>query len=90
MPVRMRMRAYPATTAAKRGANRRRSLRSRRAGALRIGLVNNMPDSAFKATERQFVSLLNAASDGASRLKLLFILCLASLGRSRTKRGMRA
>jgi len=29
-----------------------------------IGLINNMPDSALEATERQFVSLLNAASDG--------------------------
>jgi homoserine O-succinyltransferase len=29
-----------------------------------IGLVNNMPDSAFRATERQFVSLLEGASDG--------------------------
>jgi len=29
-----------------------------------IGLINNMPEAAFKATERQFVSLLNAASEG--------------------------
>ncbi len=29
---------------------------------LRIGLVNSMPGAAFKATEHQFVSLLNAAS----------------------------
>jgi homoserine O-succinyltransferase len=29
-----------------------------------IGLINNMPDSALEATERQFISLLNAASDG--------------------------
>ena len=27
-----------------------------------IGLVNNMPEAAFKATERQFISLLEAAS----------------------------
>ena len=32
--------------------------------ALRIGLVNNMPDEALKATERQFAGLLNAASEG--------------------------
>ena len=32
--------------------------------ALTIGLVNNMAGSAFKATERQFVSLLNAACAG--------------------------
>ncbi len=29
-----------------------------------IGLINNMPDSALEATERQFTSLLTAASDG--------------------------
>jgi len=29
-----------------------------------IGLINNMPDGALKATERQFLSLLDAASDG--------------------------
>jgi homoserine O-succinyltransferase/O-acetyltransferase len=29
-----------------------------------IGLINNMPDSALEATERQFTSLLNSASDG--------------------------
>jgi homoserine O-succinyltransferase/O-acetyltransferase len=32
-------------------------------GSIRIGLVNNMPDAAFKATEHQFVSLLDAASE---------------------------
>ncbi len=35
-----------------------------RADASRIGLINNMPDSALEATERQFISLLTAASDG--------------------------
>ncbi|MDR3576378.1 MAG: homoserine O-succinyltransferase, partial [Anaerolineaceae bacterium] len=30
---------------------------------LAIGLMNNMPDGALEATERQFVSLLDAASD---------------------------
>ena len=29
-----------------------------------IGLVNNMPDEALKATERQFISLLDSASQG--------------------------
>ena len=29
-----------------------------------IGLVNNMPDEAVEATERQFVSLLDSASQG--------------------------
>jgi homoserine O-succinyltransferase len=32
-------------------------------GCIKIGLVNNMPDEALKATERQFVSLLDSASD---------------------------
>ncbi len=32
-------------------------------GCIRIGLINNMSDEALKATERQFVSLLNSASD---------------------------
>lgn len=33
-------------------------------GSISIGLINNMPDAAFKATERQFISLLDAASEG--------------------------
>jgi homoserine O-succinyltransferase len=38
---------------------------------LTIGLVNNMPDAALEATERQFLSLLESASDGFSvRLSL--------------------
>jgi len=34
------------------------------ADALTIALVNNMPDPALQATERQFVALLGAAADG--------------------------
>ncbi len=41
---------------------------------VRIGLVNNMPESAFKATERQFATLLDAASDG-----IAVEMCLYSL-----------
>jgi homoserine O-succinyltransferase/O-acetyltransferase len=41
---------------------------------LSIGLLNNMPDSALEATERQFISLLNAASDGFPvRLSLFYL-----------------
>src|SRR5438128_9927345 len=29
-----------------------------------IGLINNMPDAALQATERQFLALLGAAADG--------------------------
>jgi homoserine O-succinyltransferase len=37
-----------------------------------IGLVNNMPDAALEATERQFRTLLGAAADGiVVRLRLL-------------------
>jgi homoserine O-succinyltransferase len=38
--------------------------------ALSIGLVNNMPDSAFAATERQFSRLLETASGGNLKLRL--------------------
>jgi homoserine O-succinyltransferase len=34
------------------------------AACLDIGLINNMPDAALKATERQFLALLDAAADG--------------------------
>ncbi|WP_439372537.1 homoserine O-succinyltransferase MetA [Bradyrhizobium sp. PMVTL-01] len=37
--------------------------------ALTIGLINNMPDPALKATERQFMKLLQAAA-GARRIRL--------------------
>src|SRR5450432_3462543 len=36
-------------------------------GVLTIGLINNMPDAALKATERQFIHLLTAAS-GTNRI----------------------
>jgi homoserine O-succinyltransferase/O-acetyltransferase len=43
----------------------------RSAATLAIGLMNNMPDGALEATERQFLSLLESASDGISiRLSL--------------------
>ncbi|NUR10312.1 MAG: homoserine O-succinyltransferase, partial [Bradyrhizobium sp.] len=37
-------------------------------GELTIGLVNNMPDPALKATERQFMKLLQAAT-GPCRIR---------------------
>src|SRR5258705_11593346 len=41
------------------------------AEALTIGLVNNMPDAALQATERQFAALLGAAAgDLAVRVRL--------------------
>jgi homoserine O-succinyltransferase len=38
--------------------------RSRSDGCISIGLINNMPDEALKATERQFISLLDSVSEG--------------------------
>lgn len=38
---------------------------------LTIGLINNMPDGALEATENQFISLLNSASEGIS-VRLVF------------------
>jgi homoserine O-succinyltransferase/O-acetyltransferase len=32
--------------------------------SIHIGLINNMPDAAMEATERQFLTLLDAASEG--------------------------
>jgi len=40
-------------------------------GELMIGLVNNMPDSALEATERQFMSLLDASA-GSLTVRLKF------------------
>jgi homoserine O-succinyltransferase/O-acetyltransferase len=42
----------------------------RSSGSMTIGLINNMPDSALEATERQFTSLLNSASEG-THIRLL-------------------
>jgi len=42
--------------------------------SLTIGLINNMPDGALEATERQFLSLLDAASDGMSIRLALYSL----------------
>jgi homoserine O-succinyltransferase/O-acetyltransferase len=50
-----------------------------RAGEILIGLVNNMPDAALEATERQFGALLAAAA-GEHRLRLR-LSCLPELPR---------
>ena len=50
----------------------RRSAR-RSASPLRIGLVNNMPDSALVATERQFSRLVHGAIPGPLSLQLFHI-----------------
>jgi homoserine O-succinyltransferase len=51
---------------------------------LRIGLVNNMPDTALKATERQFMQLVRAA---AGNTKVRFHrFSLPSVGRTKSAR----
>ncbi len=51
---------------------------------LTIGLVNNMPDSALKATERQFMRLVQAAS-GETRVNF-HCFSLSSVARSKQAR----
>ncbi len=56
---------------------------SRAAAQLEIGLINNMPDAALSATERQFLNLLSAAAQNM-RVRLQFF-SLPSL--PRTQKG---
>lgn len=52
----------------------RSSGKLRSVNCITIGFVNNMPDAGFKATERQFIELVAAATGNAIvRLKLLSI-----------------
>ena len=51
---------------------------------LTIGLVNNMPDAALDATERQFIDLIRAASPGLIvRLKLFSVPTIARSAQAR-------
>ena len=54
-------------------------------GRLDIGLVNNMPDGALEATERQFARLLAAAS--GTRDVRLHLFSLGEVTRGRVARG---
>jgi homoserine O-succinyltransferase/O-acetyltransferase len=55
----------------RRGAHLQGDAPSPSSRCIRIGLLNNMPDSALEATERQFRVLLASASDGMTvRLSL--------------------
>jgi len=54
-------------------------------GCVEIGLVNNMPDTALEATERQFIALLEAAS-GDTRVRLRLF---SMPGVPRSDRGQR-
>ena len=44
------------------------------ANCVTIGLVNNMPDAAFEATERQFTDLIRAATPNTVVLLKLFAI----------------
>src|SRR6266436_1534435 len=44
------------------GASRAPAQAPRHTGGIAIGIVNNMPDAALQATERQFIGLLAAAA----------------------------
>jgi homoserine O-succinyltransferase len=50
------------------------ALGKRSSRCITVGLVNNMPDTALEATERQFRSLLASASDGMTVRLSLFAL----------------
>lgn len=57
------------------------------AAVLEIGLVNNMPDAALQATERQFMRLLNAAA-GENLVRLHFITLPSVMRTAATKARM--
>ena len=50
---------------------RHNSLDASAARCIDIGLINNMPDGALKATEHQFIRLLDAVADGVA-VRLIF------------------
>ena len=54
-----------------------------------IGLVNNMPDAALEATERQFTDLIRAATPNAVVLLKLFALPEAAARGGRAQRAHR-
>ncbi|HUZ33473.1 MAG TPA: homoserine O-succinyltransferase [Xanthobacteraceae bacterium] len=57
---------------------------------LTIGLVNNMPDAAFEATERQFLDLVRAAApEGRIRCKLFVTPEVARARKTRQALGQR-
>jgi homoserine O-succinyltransferase/O-acetyltransferase len=61
--------------------NRASQRREESSRCVSIGLINNMPQAAFTATERQFTSILDAASEGIEvRLSLYSLLDLPKRG----------
>ncbi len=57
MPLTIESAPFPLGTPLLRERRARRGTFSDRGRTLRIGLVNNMPDAALAATERQFVEI---------------------------------
>ncbi len=67
MPVTLNSNPYGATQGCKGlCANASAACIEKTSRCLNIGLVNNMPDAAMEATERQFLALLEGASEGFS------------------------
>ena len=60
-----------------------------RADEIVIGLVNNMPDSALEATERQFLNIMHAASGDTPVRLNLFALRGVPRGEAGRQRIMR-
>jgi homoserine O-succinyltransferase len=87
MPVAIETASADAAVTSLRERRLRRGSVRERGKRLRIGLVNNMPDAAWSATERQFAGLLDdAAEDFDIRLSLW---TLETLDREReTRRAM--
>jgi len=68
------------------GSEKHQSVSAERSSrCISIGLINNMPDAALEATERQFRSLLSSASDGITVRLSLYSLT----GVPRTESGRR-
>jgi homoserine O-succinyltransferase len=61
-------------TTSPRGPTFAAQIPTARGARLKIGLLNNMPDAAMAATERQFSSLLQVAAEGAPVTLKLFAL----------------
>ena len=62
MPLTLESKAPPFSPSSLRERRVRRGVFADRGRRLNVGLVNNMPDAAVAATERQFASLVEAAS----------------------------
>jgi homoserine O-succinyltransferase len=62
-------------------SSRKRAGRGRATGSIEIGLINNMPDSALEATERQFIEVLSAAA--GNQVVRLHLFSLPQVSRSK-------